>query len=187
MMMRKGGRGRDHELFTELYARYYRRMLRFFMHGFRLPAEDAHDLVQDTFVRFYESMDEYRGDAEWALLELIGRNVALNRIRALGTAKRNAKTVDIDDPKAFDEPAALPEPDYAEREELASQRKRLHDAIASLPAGQRQCMQLWLEDFKYDEIARTLRITLDAVRSRLRDARRELQSRIGLVLPEEKE
>ena len=45
-----------------------------------------------------------------------------------------------------------------------------NDAIAQLPAGQRQCIQLWLEDFSYIEIGKALRISLDAVRSRLRGA-----------------
>lgn len=187
MTIRNGGKGRDNELFRSLYEKYYRRIIKLYVRAFRLSEEDAKDLAQDVFIRFYEAMDEYRGEAEWALLETIARNVALNRIRALGTAKRKGTTVDIDDPKAYHEPAAPAEPDFAERQHAALQRKSLYDAIETLPAGQRQCIQLWLEDFQYDEIARTLRITMDAVRSRLRDARRELRGRLGVTLPEDKQ
>jgi RNA polymerase sigma-70 factor (ECF subfamily) len=187
MAIRNGGKGRDNELFRSLYDKYYRRIIRMYVYAFRLREEDAEELAQDVFVRFYEAMDDYRGEAEWALLETIARNVALNRIRSLGTAKRSGKTVPIDDPKEFTEPQAPAEPDYAERQHEALRRKRLHDAVALLPAGQRQCMQLWLEDFKYEEIARTLRITVDAVRSRLRDAKRELRARLGVTLPEDEE
>lgn len=187
MTIRNGGRGRDNELFKSLYGKYYRRIIKFYVHAFRLSEEDAEELAQDVFIRFYRAMDEYRGEAEWALLETIARNLGFNRIRALRTARRSGTTVAIDDPNEFEEPAAPPEPDYAERQHEALQRKRLRDAIALLPAGQRQCMELWLEDFKYDEIARTLRITLDAVRSRLRDAKRELRARLGVTLPEDEQ
>lgn len=177
MATRGGGESRD-ERFRSLYERYYRRVIRYYMRSFRLAEEDAEELAQDAFLRFFEAMDEYRGEAEWAFLETVARNVAYNRIRSLTTAKRGARTVEIDHPDV-QEPAAPAEPDYAERQQEALRRKQLHDAIATLSPGQRQCMQLWLEDFKYDEIARALRITLDAVRSRLRDARKHLVTRLG--------
>lgn len=187
MTDRDGGKGRDTELFDRLYGKYYRRMVRMYVSSFHLSEEDAKELAQDAFLRFYEAMDEYRGEAEWAFFETIGRRLAFNRIRSLTTVKRGAKTVALDDLHEFTEPAAPTEPDYAERQMEAIRRKQLHDAIDALPAGQRQCVRLLLEGFKYGEIARTLRITLDAVRSRLRDARRELRSRLGVTLPEVEE
>jgi RNA polymerase sigma-70 factor (ECF subfamily) len=177
--MTRTGNG-NNDRFRLLYVKYYRRVVVFYVRVFRLSDEDARDLAQDTFIRFFEAMDEYRGDAEWAFIEQIARNVGLNRVRALHTAKRSGPTVDIDDPDvARHVPAAPSGPDYADRQHDANQRKRLHDAIAQLPSGQRQCVQLWLEDFKYDEIAKALRISLDAVRSRLRDAKRLLRERLG--------
>jgi RNA polymerase sigma-70 factor (ECF subfamily) len=174
--------------FNALYAKYYRRIIYFYVRAFRLPEEDAEELAQDTFLKFFEAMDEYRGEAEWAFLETIARNVAFNRLRALHTAKRSAKTINIDDPEfGRQEPAAPPEPDYADRQQEALRKKLLNDAIAHLPAGQRQCIQLWLEDFSYVEIGKALRVSLDAVRSRLRDAKRLLRERLGddNALPED--
>ncbi|MCU1231809.1 MAG: hypothetical protein JWO97_4693 [Acidobacteria bacterium] len=181
---------RDGDRFSALYAKYYRRIIYFYVRAFRLPEEEAEELAQDTFLKFFEAMDEYRGEAEWAFLETIARNVAFNRLRSLHTAKRSAKTINIDDPDFSQyEPAAPPERDYADRQQDALQRKLLHDAIAELPSGQRQCMQLWLEDFKYGEIGKALRISMDAVRSRLRDAKRLLRERLGddNELPEDDE
>ena len=50
-------------------------------------------------------------------------------------------------------------------------------------------MQLWLDEFTYDEIAKFLRITVDAVKSRLRDARKMLRAKLGdpNALPEVEE
>jgi RNA polymerase sigma-70 factor (ECF subfamily) len=173
-----GGNGRD-ERFQSLYQKYYRRMVRYFMRVFRLSEEDAEDLTQEAFARFHKAMDEYRGDAEWAFFEIIAQRTAYNRFRARNTARRNGKAVDVDDPKVRPQLPSTQAPDYAELEEKANQRKSLYHEIATLPEGQRQCIQLWLDDLQYDEIARVLNITLDAVRSRLRDARKLLRTRLG--------
>ncbi|HYC93136.1 MAG TPA: sigma-70 family RNA polymerase sigma factor [Thermoanaerobaculia bacterium] len=170
------------EQFAALYRKYRRRMITFFMRAFRVTEEDAEELTQDTFARFFEALDEYRGDAEWAYLEKIARNVGYNRVRAKTAAKRGSglKAVEIDDPNQFKaEPAAPEGPDYAERQEQALRHKRLYDAIAALPPGQRQCLQLWLDGFQYNEIGPILRISQDAVKSRIRDAKRLLHARLG--------
>jgi RNA polymerase sigma factor (sigma-70 family) len=164
-------------------------MVRFYVLSFRVTEEDAEELTQDAFFRFLEAMGEYRGDAEWAYLETIARNVAYNRIRSQKTAKRGAATVDIHDRNAIPEPAAPAEPDYAQQEESERRSKRLRGAIAALPPGSRECMQLWLNEFTYDEIAKFLKITVDAVKSRLRDAKKILRAKLGdaNALPEDEE
>jgi RNA polymerase sigma-70 factor (ECF subfamily) len=189
MTFRNGGGGRDDERFKSLYEKYYRRMLRFFTAAFRLSNEDAEELVQDTFLRFFEAMDEYRGEAEWGYLESIARNVAYNRIRSKRTAKRGAPTIDLDNADFLNHEPSVPPVDFATKQQEALWLQQLRDAIAGLPPGQRQCIQLWLAGMKYGEIAKVLRITLDAVRSRLRDARRLLHSRLGDggLLPEDEE
>lgn len=186
MTMPNSGATRD-ERFKSFYQRYYLRILRFLVRGFHLTQEDAEELTQEVFLRFYEALDEYRGDAEWAFLETIARNTAYNHIRSRSTAKRNAPTVDIDDPEHFNEPAAPPEPDYADRQHAALLRKRLYEAIDALTPGQRNVVHLQLQDYTYDEIAAALRVTIDAVKSRLRDAKKILRARLGDVetFPEE--
>ena len=176
--------------FESLYRKYYWKVVRFYVQTFRLAEEDARDLAQDAFVRFYKAMDEYRGDAEWAFFEAIARNVAYNRIRSTKTQKRSAKMVDIDDPEALrQEPAAPQGPDYADQEEAALRHRKLHQAIAALTTGQQECIRLQLEGFTYDDIAKALRISVDAVKSRIRDAKRLLRARLGDVgtLPEDQE
>ncbi len=167
------------ERFKSLYQKYYRRVVRFYVRSFHLSEQDSEELAQESFLRFLEAMDEYRGEAEWAFFETIARNVAYNRIRSLKSGKRSARMVDIDDPDFAHEPAAPAEPDYADRQEDALLKKRLREAIAELPDGQRQCIQLWLEERRYDEIATVLRISMDAVKSRLRDAKKTLRARLG--------
>lgn len=175
------------ERFESLYRKYYRRIVKFYVTVFRLSEPDAEDLTQQVFLQFFNALDEYRGDAEWAYLEEIARNVGLNRIRSQGAGKRRGQNVDIDDLKHNHEPAAPAGPDYAEREQEALRKASLRTAIDELPAGQREVTKLWLEERRYDEIAIALRITVDAVKSRLRDAKKVLRAKLGdeTAFPEE--
>jgi RNA polymerase sigma-70 factor, ECF subfamily len=187
-MQHEGGDG-GNELFLSLYKRHYARMLRYFRQVFRLSEADAQELTQDSFLRFYRAMHEYRGEAEWALLETIARNVGFNRVRSLATIKRGAvRPESLDDPQSSrGEPASAGQTHPLDRLIEGERVSRLRQAIAGLPEGQRRCLQLWLEDFRYEEIARVLRISLDAVKSRIRDAKRLLRERVGDEggLPEE--
>jgi RNA polymerase sigma-70 factor, ECF subfamily len=187
-MRNQGGGGDGDEMFRSLYGRYYARMLRYFRRVFRVSDADAEELTQDSFVRLYKTMDEYRGEAEWALLETIARNVGYNRVRSLTTIKRGAvRTESLNDSEASRNDPPAPQTDPVDRMIEAERRTRLRQAIQALPKGQRQCLQLWLDGWTYDEIGKTLRISLDAVKSRIRDAKLQLRERLGDegVLPQE--
>ena len=185
MAIRKGD-GAKNDLFTALYNKYYRRIVAFYVRAFHLSYEDAKELAQDAFVRFYEAMDEYRGDAEWAFFEKIARNVVYNRIRSRKAKKRSVDLVDLDDPKFGSGPAG-DEPNYAALQEGALRKKALYEAIADLPPGQRQAMNLRMQGFSYDEIAIALRTSADGIRTRIRDAKKLLSRRLGATFPEVEE
>jgi DNA-directed RNA polymerase specialized sigma24 family protein len=88
-------------------------------------------------------------------------------------AVRRSATVKIVDLENSAEPAF--ERDHAESEDIVLRRRRVHDAIAALPSAQRQCIQLWLDGFKYDEISRALKTSPESVKTGLRDAKRHLR------------
>jgi RNA polymerase sigma factor (sigma-70 family) len=183
MTFRGGGDGRE-ERFEAIYRKYYGRVFRFYR-AQRVADEDAHDLSQEAFKRLYENFAQYRGEGDWSYVEVIARNVLYNWVRARSTAKRSAELVEIDDPEFANEPPAPEEPDYAERQEDEIRRRRLRQAIDGLPSGQRESILLWIDDYQYDEIARMLAVSMDAVKSRLRDAKRLLRAQLGAAeLPE---
>jgi RNA polymerase sigma factor (sigma-70 family) len=187
MTTRDDGEDRD-DLFRVLYKRYYARMLRYFHRVFRLSEADAQELTQDSFLRFYRAMDEYRGEAEWALLETIARNVGYNRVRSVTTVKRGSIQLEsLDDPEERHDPADVEQRHPVDTMIETERLKRMREAIAELPNGQRQCLQLSLEDLSQEEISRVLRISIMAVKSRIRDAKRTLRERLGDegALPEE--
>lgn len=171
------GGGRDAR-FEAIYRKHYGRVYRYYRAS-GVADDEAHDLAQDTFKRFFENFDSYRGEAEWAFLETVARNVLYNWLRASRAAKRAATMVAIDDPEVIYDPPAPAEPDYADRQQTELRRARVRLAVAALSEGQRECIRLWMLGFKYTEIATILKVSVDAVKSRLRDAKRDLRTRLG--------
>lgn len=166
------------ERFEAIYRRSYARVYRFYR-ACGISDGEAHDLSQETFKRLYENFDQYRGEAEWGYLETIARHVLYNQIRSRQTAKRRGEMVEIDDPDLFFDVAAPPAPDLADVEEARNQSARLRKAVAELAQGQRECLRLRIQGLSYDEIAGALRMSANAVKSRLRDAKRHLRERLG--------
>ncbi len=178
---RDGGDAR----FETIFRRYYARVWRYFR-ACRVADDEAHDLAQDAFKRLFERIGQIRNENEWPFLQSVARTVFLNWLRAQKTQKRgSAKTVDLDDPELAAKMPIAEQPDYATRQQDAVRSRQLREAIEALPNGQRQCMELWLDELSYEEISAGLRITLDAVKSRIRDARKALSARLGETLPEE--
>jgi RNA polymerase sigma factor (sigma-70 family) len=186
MMTTRNDSGVSDNEFEEIFRKYYSRVWRYFR-ACRASDDEAHDLAQDAFKRFYERRRQLRGEEAWPFLQSIARSVLLNKLRDQKATKRSAKMVEIDDPEVT-ELSAPEELDYAERQEQEMRRNSLYQAAAELPEGQRQSLGLWLGGFKYDEIAAVLGITVDAVKSRLRDAKKQLHARLGTeTLLEEEE
>ena len=157
--------------FRSLYTSFYPRLVRFFVQTFRTSPEEATELAQDVFMRFYSAMGEYRGDAQGALLETMARNIAHNRMRAHKGHKRAAGIIDIDEARR--KLAAPP------RQEEALRLKEMYDAMGKLRPEQRDCLQLWLDGFSYSEISSLMHIRVDTVRARLREAQEHLRSRLN--------
>ncbi len=149
-----------------------------------LASEDANELAQEAFVRVYERLDHYRGEAEWSYLEVTARHVLFNWLRSKQAAKRQAKFVSftegLDDAVASDDTpeAALleQEAEKAACDERRTQMEHLKSAIQRLPPATGSCLLLALAGYNHSDIAKQLRITPAAVKSRLHDARQKLRS-----------
>jgi RNA polymerase sigma factor (sigma-70 family) len=177
-MMNTGGNGSNDDRFEETYRKYYARVWRYYR-SCRVPDDEAHDLAQDTFKRLLERWSSIRGEDPWPFLKRIAQTVLLNYIRKAKTQKRSAPLVEIDDPELFIDPPAPAEQTYEDREDERLRREALYRAFRELPKGQQECLRLQMKDFSYDEIQKTLGITPDAVKSRIRDAKRFLRERLG--------
>ena len=177
-MMNTGGNGSNDDRFEETYRNYYGRVLRYYR-SCRIADDEASDLAQDTFKRLWERWSTIRGEDPWPFLKQVARTILLHYIRASRTQRRSAPLVAIDDPELLIDPPAPPEQTYEDREVEQLRREALHRAFRDLPKGQQDCLRLQMADLSYDEIQKTLGITPDAVKSRIRDAKRSLRERLG--------
>lgn len=151
---------------------------------FRLTAdpEEARDLSQETFLRAFQNIDRFRGDASlktW--LYRIAINQARNRWRWWRRRRRDV-TVSLDATDEHrDQPlaATLPGGDSLnpEQETLAREREdQLRDALSGLRQSYREAVILRdVEGFSYEEIAATLQISIGTVKSRISRGRMELR------------
>ena len=141
--------------------------------------EDVDDVVQDVFIRFYESLNQFRGDA--SVITYLKR-IAVNRsLDALRRRKRwHARFLSRDDDhNGLREPAAeesLP----LERSERAAQ---VHRAIAALSDKHKAVVVLrLLEGFSTEETADMLNIAYGTVLSRLSRATETLKHSLQWLL-----
>ena len=152
---------------------------------FRLTenSEEARDLTQETFLRAFQSIGHFRGEADlrtW--IYRIAINQARNRWRWWRRRKRDA-TVSLDSTDG--EHQSLGEnlregSDDPEQETLAHERQRaLRTALRSLRGVYRETVILRdIEGFSYEEIAEMLDISVGTVKSRLARGRQELRRRL---------
>lgn len=147
-------------------------------------AEEARDLTQETFLRAFQSIDRFRGDADlktW--LYRIAVNQARNRWRWWRRRKRG-ETISLDanmgqreEPLSDSLRASGLNP---EQETLAREREAaLRKALQSLSRNFREVLVLRdVEGLSYEEIAVALDISMGTVKSRLSRGRIELRRKI---------
>jgi RNA polymerase sigma-70 factor (ECF subfamily) len=153
---------------------------------FRLTenGEEARDLTQETFLRAFQNIDRFRGEADirtW--IYRIAINQARNRSRWWRRRRRDA-TVSLD--ATYGESGqsilgTLAEPSQnPEQQTLAREREiTLRAALQRLALSYRETVILRdIEGFTYEEIAETLGINVGTVKSRLARGRQELRKKL---------
>lgn len=142
--------------------------------------EDSRDLVQDTYLKAYKSIDNYQeGTNPKAWLFKILKNSFINEFRK---KSRRPKQVDFEDSVTIQDGAKLPSNSQSDmRHEMYE--NQLGDevtlALNSLPLEGRTVVLLCdIEGFSYEEISTILEIPLGTVRSRLHRARNILKEKL---------
>ncbi|MGI8917103.1 MAG: RNA polymerase sigma factor [Pyrinomonadaceae bacterium] len=148
-------------------------------------SEEARDLTQETFLRAFQSIGQFRGESDlrtW--IYRIAINQARNRWRWWRRRRRDA-TVSLDSENAHGnqpliESLSSETGKSPEQETLAHERERaLRKALHSLSLSYRETVILRdIEGFTYEGIAETLGINVGTVKSRLARGRLELRQRL---------
>ncbi len=138
----------------------------------------ASDATQSVFLRVYEALDTFRGEAAFSTwLYRITLNICLDELRRRKNQPFSLTEEDEDGefagerdlPDESDEPAIT-----AEQREL---QRLVHAALGRLPEDFRTVIVLYdLRGLAYQEIAEVLDVPLGTVKSRLNRARRALRN-----------
>ena len=137
--------------------------------------EEADDATQDTFLKAYRSLKQFRGDARlktW--LCRIARNECLNRLR-------HERMVPLDEQMTgeggFQLVDSTPSPlELIEQQEIQS---TVHAAINELPPSYRLVITLFhLDGLSYEEISQVMEIPMGTVKTQIFRARRLLKSKL---------
>jgi len=163
-------RGGDRVAFAALVTRHRDRAYTLALRIVRVPAE-AEEVAQDAFVRVWRALPGFRGDAAFATwLHRIVVRRALDRAAVL--RHRRARETVLEAPP---EPAI--EPHMAPDLETRARRLRLERLMETLSEAQRAVVTLYyLADRSVDEVATTLGMPVNTVKTHLARARAALRA-----------
>src|SRR5450432_777516 len=173
---RKGDTG----AFGELVRRYEGKIFRLAQHVTQ-NREDAEDVLQETFLKAYEHLDQFQGNSKfYTWIVRIAVNQALMKLRKRKTDKTVSmdETIDTGEDTVAREIAAWdenPEQRYS-REEV---NQILTSAVDSLAPPYRAVFVLRdIEEMSTEETAEALDLSIPAVKSRLLRARLQLRDKL---------
>ncbi len=170
----------DTKAFAELVRRYEGKIFRLAQHVTQ-NREDAEDVLQETFMKAYEHLDQFKGDSKfYTWIVRIAVNQALMKLRRRKTDKSVSldETIDTGEDTLVREIAAWdedPEQRFS-REELG---EILDTAIQSLEPPYRSVFVLRdIDELSTEETAEALNLSVPAVKSRLLRARLQLREKL---------
>lgn len=141
---------------------------------------DAEDITQDTFLRAYQSLGNFRGAASFQTwLYRIASNLVIDAVRR--RKRRDDGNISLDAPVDTDEGEVARELADERRgpEELASSsalQQEVRRAIAEISPKLRSVLVMYdLQGMSYQEIADVMGCPLGTVKSRLFNARAQLK------------
>ncbi|MEZ4299036.1 MAG: RNA polymerase sigma factor [Polyangiaceae bacterium] len=171
----------DDRAFGVVHAGLYERLRLFLLRLCRTPAL-AEDLLQDSFMRMHRARGSFAPGSRvvpWAYA--IARNAHTDHARSAHARRVRPLDDGDDDTAARNEPAAGPDA-CAEEVQIAKQTARIvEDALARLPAAQREAFVLIrYEGMSVADAARILGVTENAVKLRAFHAYEALRAALGI-------
>jgi RNA polymerase sigma-70 factor (ECF subfamily) len=161
----------DRTAFALLVVRYQRRIAAL-ISRYRLDAATIEDLTQEAFVKAYRGLAGFRGESTF--FTWLAR-IALNTAKThLADRRNSAETVSLDDRNGEFDPLARIESGDSTEGTFASRQigEFIAAAMAEMPPDLRDALTMReIDGLTYQEIAETLAIPLNTVRSRIFRAR----------------
>ena len=160
--------GGDESVFQALFVDYYPSLISFAM-KYVEREEAAQDIVQDVFVKVWETREKLRGVENLsAYLYQMVRFKCFNHLRA--------EKIRHDATRSFTE-----EMDVVEMNEYIKEEtfRIVMSIVEELPPGSRNVFSRVIQGYSAKEIAEELGITIETVKKQKQNARRVLKERLG--------
>ena len=145
---------------------------------------EVQDVAQDTFIRAYRAIKNFRGDAQFSTwLHTIAVNTAKNHLAA-NNRRPPGEDIDVEDAEQFESGLRLRDTDTPERELMRQQLEQtVVTAVETLPPELREAITLReVEGLSYEEIAERMDCPIGTVRSRIFRAREAIDARMRPLL-----
>ena len=145
---------------------------------------EVQDVAQDTFIRAYRAIKNFRGDAQFSTwLHTIAVNTAKNHLAA-NNRRPPGEDIDVEDAEQFESGLRLRDTDTPERELMRQQLEQtVVAAVEALPQDLREAITLReVEGMSYEDIAERMGCPIGTVRSRIFRAREEIDARMRPLL-----
>lgn len=161
----------------EQMVRTYQEMLYHTVRRIVVSHEDTDDVLQNTFIKAWQGLDSFRGDA--SLSTWLYRIATHEALDWLDRQKRQGISLDDDGTKAAQAIANQLESDpYFDGDETELQ---LQQAIATLPNKQRVVFNLkYFEEMKYEDMSQLLGTSVGALKASYHHAVQKISAFFGM-------
>jgi RNA polymerase sigma-70 factor (ECF subfamily) len=148
---RRGAFSQVMELYQERIYWQIRRMV--------INHDDARDLLQNTFMKAWQNLDQFRGDSKLSTwLYIIAQNEALGFLKRMAQEREQM----VDDADGYLMAQAEADTNF----DGDAVQRRLLKAIAALPDKQRQVFTLrYYDEMPYEEMSRMLGTSVGALKA----------------------
>jgi RNA polymerase sigma-70 factor (ECF subfamily) len=157
----------------DVLVRRYQRKIYFLAYRMVKGHDAADDIAQETFIKAYFAIKSFKlGYSFFTWLYRICMNLSINYLKRQKLVIPESQFAEEASPLEREATKKDPSDDYASKQIQA----KIEKALDSLPPKFKAAMVLRLyEDLSYEEIAKTLRISVGTVMSRLFRARERMQ------------
>ena len=174
----------DKLAFNLLVSKYHRRVSRLLTRMVR-NQEDIEDVVQETFIKAYRAIGNFRGDsAFYTWIYRIAINTAKNLLVTQGRRPSTLKESNEGDGETFEDNAALSNIDTPESLYQTKQiGEAVNEAMSALPEELRAAIVMReIDGLSYEEIAEAMNCPIGTVRSRIFRAREAISAKVRPLL-----
>jgi len=135
--------------------------------------DDANDVLQNTFLKAWTSIDNFRGDAR---LSTWLYKIAINESISFINKKKTLNQISIDDDDSF-LVNTLESDTWFDGDEVQTQLQR---AIASLPTKQRLVFNMhYYDEMKYEDMSEILGTSVGALKASYHHAVKKIEQFLG--------